>query len=296
MTAGLLLALATGVASAGQITVSLEAAPKPLGRPPYARAILNVQNAGANAIQAISLQEARGGPTFVYDLLVPPGTTRSARIDLLASSVHQSYDVRSLAGKDHNSGTLAEERAGISWAEDLVEKAGRHLIDPALHGRWEHDVATWPPVLLQNMILAALLICLTAAATFFLRSVRFRAAMILIVVAGGTCAVVWLLRSQPTVLMRELETDVGAPGQRDRQRPLIVLTARRTTKWSHSADDFIPVYPTVSAMTDDDVVIHPGRGMTLILYPGQVRLFKRSRLPGQSGPGSSASSPSASSS
>lgn len=240
---------------------------------PCRTAELTIENGTSDVVRGVTLREWDGGPTFSLSVTVPPGTTQTFTVPLLAVSVRQKYSVGLFRGPApgmqaarrparRRDGQVSGAVCRIEWPPELVNPEA--IIDPQLYRKWQDELPTWPPGLLRNMFLAAVLTCLALAGTLFVRRGWGRAAAIVIVVGIATVGVWRLVRLPRTVIRRD-----------DRAGGLIALTCRRSAQWRHSGR-LIPIYYDESQMRADESVIFlgPDPAITVRLRPHEVRLLR----------------------
>jgi len=272
---GILVILASAAAGHAGADASLEpAAQQDPGLLPYRQAQLTIrqtEKGSAPVIRAVALRQTLGGPTLLFGVTVPPGTSHSALVPLPAVFVQETYAVRLLTEPRVDAPVVAEQELSISWPPELL--ATDFWIDPAAYEPWQFDLPRWPRQTLWGVFVAALLSCLAMASALFIRPPTIRLVALLILVAASCVAVMIPLRAMPTLVARRVNlprvAGIPLPGA------LWVLTCRRTGNWTHEAATMQPVYQDRRQMLADQSVIVDGSVLRVPIRPDEVRLFRQ---------------------
>lgn len=249
---------------------------------------------GAALVACVWLQEARGGPTFRYDVTLPPGSEHTLTVHLPATSVQQSYRV--WFGPDAPSegrGDTSAQAATvvIRWPDDWVTDI--ELLAPDLYTQHLEGLPMWSRSLRRSATLLLGVLTLAVAGAWLLPGRRLVRAAVVLVLAGGAAALVpGVLSVDPPVVVDEVREDDGTE--------YVLVRCRRRTTWTHPVRGLVPVYVNPWHIRQDKLVMHVGGDLRLPLDPAdethRARLFLRTR-PGTDSPAnqtSNGSSPSSS--
>ena len=262
--------------AAAEITASLTAAEKQEeGVYPYRAAELAVKNDSADAIRAISLRWARGGPTLIYTATIPPRTEQTLRVALPAVSVQQSYVVRMLPADRLDAERIAELRLPVTWPVALV--TDQAFVDRQAFLRFALDAPQWPGEAKLAVFAAVALACLGMAATLLAPRAWVRLVLLGVVIAAAIGALDRLCLPRDLVVRKvvpagaDLTADASAGGS------LYVVACRRTVEWESPQFLLAPIYYDERDMSGETMVWRPGKGARVLQRPDQVRVFRLRR-------------------
>jgi len=238
---------------------------------PFATAELVVRNETHSVVRAAVVRPAGGGPAVMVRLPVAPNATARVTLALPAISQQEAYTVCLLAGEQPDAETLARLHVRVNWSEEVIERTGRALIDGEAYTRWESEspegsraVAVWSNDLRANVLIAAVLSSLALAGTLFVRSPATRAVTVPVVVLCASAAL-WIVATRESLTVQ-------------REAPAAGLTwaaSRRTVTWRPTSTDLAPVYVDMGQYEADDLLVGPDGRLSVMLRPGQPRLFRR---------------------
>ena len=162
--------------------------------------------------------------------------------------------------------------ATITWPIEQVTRD--ELIAPTDYARYGRSQPRWSAPLRRNIMLAAALGAIAAAATLFLRrrAIRLAAVLGVIVVTSGVGA--WVLAGQDVLVEGGPITEAPVGAAASGERFLYVVSARRTCRWTHPDAKLAPVYEDDSHMEAETMTLHPHHGAAVEIAPGQARLFR----------------------
>ena len=240
---------------------------------PYRSATLQVGNRSGTPVRAVAVRMREGGPTFLFPVSLPPDANASLAVALPVAAIEQTYRLRALAGESGDAPVISAKDVSTTWAAERVDPRG--FLDAEPYYRHEDKTARWPAGLLRNLLLAAAVACIALLSAVFVRPRAWRLAVVGLLAASASVTIILVLRAGPPVAIVQYET-VAAAISADANAPPateIVLTCLRTTRWTHPSADVMPLYRSVRQMADDDAVIHPQKGLSLTIRPGQMRVF-----------------------
>lgn len=254
-----LLALASR-GGAGESVVALvpatDAAPS---GSPYRAARLTVTNGAAGVVQALSVQDVRGGVTILRQATVAPGMQASLLIPLPATSTEQAYRVRFLPAARADAAPLFETTTQVAWPGDVVEAAMASLVDPQAYDRLAGSAPVWPGRTRGNVFLLAALACLVLVATLFVPRPSVRLGVLLLLTVGGALAAAIALAGQDRLFVHRVDG-------------IVAVSARRAADWS-AHDSLVPIYAVKSQLAADTTVVGPGDMIQTTIRPEDMRLF-----------------------
>lgn len=235
---------------------------------PYRAADMRLVNHGSDALREVSLRWTEGGPTFVWPVALGPGAELTKRVFLLAGAPLQTYRATFKGAPPPPPG-----RATISWPIDTVARDA--LVSPSAYASHEREGPTWSAQMRLNVMLGAAIAALAAATTLFLPPRVLRTGVLLGVISLAAAAAAVALGGTEVVVEDVVAFDAGqTPGQADGERCLHVVAVRRTTRWSHPDARLEPIYKDTSQMDGETMTIDPRHGASVVISPGELRLFR----------------------
>ncbi len=239
---------------------------------PYRRAELTVTNSAAAPVETVLLKPVGIGLTVRYKLTVPPGSDGKQVVFLPAISPAQEYALTAL---DASGEVVGLASASITWPAELVTDDA--FIDDAFRA-WTDDPARWPAKKRWNYLLVLAMFVTAAAATLLIRRTLLRVGAVVILAATVTAMIVYVFipAGPETVQVHRYFLTLHDSVSRIDDDSFAVISAKRTTQWSHAAYPLShPVYPDHEAAAQDDTVVEPPDGaIYLTLNPGQVRVIR----------------------
>jgi len=280
-----ILVIAAVVTASAMPAAGLDVSLKPTGlwdqsREPYPSAELTIDNsdgAVGRVIGAASIRCADGGPTFLYPLALAPRTSRTLRIYLPAISLRQEVDVRLLAAESPQAEVLATRRLAVTWPEELLARSMPSLVDPGAYQAWQRQrsLPAWSAGLKQAAFLACVVAAIAAASTLMIGRGPLRLAAMVVVAGAAAAAMAGVLGGTDTLVVNDFSPEAAADTRPAAQR-MVAATCLRTTEW-RGEEDFVPIYESADKMADETMLVRPGEGITVLIRPEAVRLF---RVPG----------------
>ena len=261
-----LLVAATAAAAAPppEVAFALKPAdrPSPPGNLRWAR--LEVTNNSSQALTQAEVRWAEGGPLYRLPLAVAPQATGQAELLVPAAWAQQRYDVALRAGPRQ----IAGGSAVLSWPEAALPD--EPFPDDLAFRPYEADLLLWPGALKRSLFAAAALAFLAAAGSTLVRRRWLR--MVLLTATAAGLGLFFALRAgrEPTVFVRSGVYE----GWTGVQRPITVVTARRSGTWRSDAWQRIPLYASFGQVRDDRTTIDWGRAIETPLDPSRVRIFQ----------------------
>ncbi len=235
---------------------------------------LGVTNDTSRTVEAVEVRWKRGGPAIRMQVTIAPEGNAEVEVPLPAIWLEQEMSVRLL---DADGEMVQATEATITWPADAIQPRG--FLDARAVGQFEFDRARWPRALRRHVlwILAAMAAGLAGCLLLPGGSV-VRASGVVVIVAAGLAASAWLIRQPSLVLDRSFVYQPGQPirlaNQAD-EANLRVLTARRRSVWRSSETQWLPVYPHIAAMQDEDMVIRPGRQILIPIGVDEVVVLRK---------------------
>ena len=123
-------------------------------------------------------------------------------------------------------------------------------------------------------MLGAAIVALGAAATLFLRRRAIRLAALGGVIALASGMSLLMLTGREVLVETGPLADGSAGAEASGERYLYVVSARRTSRWTHPDEKLAPVYKDESHMDAETMTLHPHHGASVEITPGEVRLFR----------------------
>ncbi|MCK5114223.1 MAG: hypothetical protein KAR11_05620 [Phycisphaerae bacterium] len=239
---------------------------------PYRSATLVVKNDTGKPVAAVELRDSLGGPRMIFPAVIAPETSARVDVHLPAISLVQNYNVRLLADDNANSAPLVKLQTQISWPPDLITHDA--FFDPQVYERYEESTFGWSnDAKLKAFVLLGIAgVCM--AGVLLIRNAWVRAVLLVAVIAAA-CIVDLTIRTQPF----EIVTD---------PQGLTIFTTRETFSvdsahaTSHASQQKIadalrntaPVYPALWAYSEEDMIVHPTKGLSFTARPEQMRVFR----------------------
>lgn len=276
------LALARPVAA--QEVVSLRPGEETPARfRPYARAELTITNSTGQVVRGLSVRWKSGGPTFLHEAVIAPGEKRSLSIPLPALSVQSTYEVQLLAqppmANDTDNRVLARHDATVTWPASAVEEARYIFLDSRSYRQVESNLPLWSQSLRGNLFVTLLLTCLTCAGAAFLRNPSLRIVAVLAVASAGVLVSALQLTREKNVQEQFIPAGrISAQSQpavaAEVSDKLLMLTCRRTTRWSGPAVGVAPVYAGLRDLANDSTIIIWDGELSTTIHPDKPRLLR----------------------
>jgi hypothetical protein len=239
----------------------LSVASEPL--PPYRTCQVDVDNRTGRIVQAVTVQDVRGGPTILLPITIAPNTKRSVLLPLPPTSVDQVYRVALQAGPEVTSFVLEQSEHHVAWDPEAVETALAVLIDPQAYDQRAGQTPVWPQAFRQNVLLLAGIAGLAMVGPLFIRRRRLRLAVTVAVVAAATIGSAAWLNRQPLLFARQ-------------DGPIVTVACRRTCCWWDWRGGLVPLYAVQRESTEDNAtVVIPGGAIRTTMRPDVMRLFRR---------------------
>ncbi len=223
---------------------------------PFRSAKMEIFNGTDRIVRAVAVRARSGGPTILVPAVVPPNTSQTIGISLPAISVEQTYSVRLLSRDEISAKPIASLEVPVSWQAAMVTPDA--FFDPGAYD--DAFRISWPGSLRRNALLLSVLTVVLAAGCLLPRG-KGRLAGCLLVAAVGVASAVMLVRSQPLIATRQSDEK-------------ITIQARRTIRWRSEAIGLAPVYLDRRQWREDDLLIHPRRGLAATIRPSDVRVFR----------------------
>ena len=260
-------------AGEGPVRVSLERSEtRDDSELPYRPVFLTVQYdssvAGADnkhdVIRCITIRSARGGPTMLFNVTIPPRSpARKLGAVLPALSAEESYNVRLLAGETAESAVIAEFDLSLDWPAGWV--TAQAFLDPDAYDAGDYLPPVWSNRTLQSVLVIAAVACVLLAAMLLVRRAVWRvfgATVTVIAAAAG----LWFAASfEPTIVRQRLGDD----------ERLLLVSCLRDAHCEILAPHSVPLYYNLEEMSRDEAVIRTPGKLNVRLKSGQVRLFGR---------------------
>lgn len=260
-----LLAIAAAAHAAVEIrlTPSPSEAPTPQGFMPGRLVVADPNSELPQAVRALTIRRAAGGPTVFYEASVAPGTSGEFRVAWPMVSVRETCVV-SLLGEASPDGPvlLSRKVAALTDDVDAVEAIRAGLIDPPSYDDYIEALPRWPARVVRGVCLCAAGLLVALGAAMLIRGPAWRTVSALVAVTAATGAVYAVVSSCPAVEVRQIGD-------------LLVVSSRRTVAWSHPAGEVAPVYRRARQMNADDMIVQPDKTLTVTIRPDEVRLFRR---------------------
>jgi len=245
---------------------------------PYRETDMTVTNNSSDVLREIHLRWTEGGPTLVLSIALAGETSQTMRLWLPAGSQLQTYRATFPRRAE-----LAPAEATLSWPVEQVTRDV--LISPAAYAEHLSSPSPWPQAMRRNMILAAVMTALAAAATLFLRNATARIGALLVVLALASAGGVAMFDEKDVLTESVIAIEDDSPqsdaatrnaGQSEStsKKYLYIVSSRRTMRWSHDDANIAPIYRDDSQLYGETMTRHPHQGASVVITPGELRLFK----------------------
>ena len=275
---------------------------------PYRAGDLTLTNHGKEVLREVRLRWTEGGPTIVCPVVLAPGAQQKVRVFLPAAAPLQTY-----RATFRGDGPFPPAEATISWSiehaarEAWVSSSAYEPYDMS-QPTWSGQVR------MNVMLGTAIAALAAAGTLFLRRRVVRMCALLAVAAiasAGGalalagtdlvvddvfalnpaqparqtvrTCALLAVaatasaggaLAPAGTDLVVDDVFALDAPPPGGPRRNLHVVAVRRTTRWSPPDVRLVPVYKDESQMYNEAMILHPHHGASVVISPGQLRLFR----------------------
>lgn len=235
---------------------------------------LRVTNDTSRTVEAVEVRWKRGGPAIRTQVTIAPDGDAEVGIPLPAVWLEQEMSIRLLGA---NGETVQATEATITWPADAIHP--HDFLDARAVGQFEFDRARWPRTLRRHLlwILAAMSAGL-AGCLLLPGGSLVRASGVVVIVAAGLATSGWLIRQPSLVLDRSFLSQPGQPirlANDPREADVRVLTARRRSVWRTRDTRWLPVYPHIAAMQDEDMVIRPGEEILIPIDVDEVMVLRK---------------------
>ncbi len=252
---------------------------------PYGKAELTVENSTGQIVRGLGIRWKSGGPTFLHEVIIAPGTKLTLSVPLPTLSVQSTYQVRLLAEKpsaeNANAPAIAELDATVTWPAQDVEEARATFVDSAAYRRVESNLPLWPENLRRNLFITLFLTCLVSAGVLFIRGAALRIVALLVIASGGVLASAVQITREKTVFEQvvpakpTMAPSIESPPTNNADAgKLLMISCRRTTEWTGPAASVIPVYANLRDLSTDTTTIVWGRELHTVVHPDKVRLLR----------------------
>jgi hypothetical protein len=239
---------------------------------PYRRANLTVRYASPasgtrgkhGVIRGITVRSARGGPTMLFGVTIPPDSPpRALRVVLPALSAEDSYNVRLLAGETADAAVIAEFDLSLDWPAGWV--TAQAFLDPEAYETGDYLPPVWSHRTLQSVFVISAVACVLLAASLLVRHAGWRVSAAMVTVIAAAAGLYLVASSEPTVVRQE----IGDDGR------LLMVSCLRDGHCEISGPHTVPLYYDLEEMARDEAVIRTSEKLNVYLKSGKVRLFAR---------------------
>ena len=234
-------------------------------------AVLSVANHSSQPVRAVAVRMIEGGPTWLWPLAVPPDANASLAVSVPVQTLEQGYALRALAGERADSPAIATSSVTVSWPTGPA--APFRLLRQDLYQDHEDKIASWPMGFRRELFLAVAAGCIALAGAVLLRRRAWKLAAVAAVAVGATVAILlWVERRGDVAQYAVASSSAAEPNAP--QATLLIVSSPRTTAWRHPSSEIIPLYGSPGQMARDDAVIQSGRGISLTVHAGELRVFQ----------------------
>ena len=217
-----------------------------------------------DVIRCITVRSARGGPTMLFGVTIPPGSPpRKISIILPALSAEDSYNVRLLAGETADTAVISESDLSLDWPVGWV--TAQAFLDPAAYDDGDYLPPVWSNRTLQSVFVIAAVACVLLAAMLLARR-SFRRVFGATATALAAGAGLWFAASFEPIILRQQLGDDGR---------LLLVSCLRDAHCEILAPHTVPLYYNLEEMSRDNAVIRTSGKLLVRLKSGEIRLFAR---------------------
>ena len=240
---------------------------------PYRNAVLTVNNTTEKSIGVVELQDSRGGPGMVFPTVIVPDTSARVDVYLPAISLVQNFNIKLLQGDNSDDSPIAVLKSQISWPPDLLTTDV--FFDPQVFESYEESPLLWDNNTKSKAFVLLGIAAVGMSGVLLVRKTWLRI-VLLVALIVSVCVADLMIRIEPF----EIVTD---------PQGFIILSTRQTicVNEKKSSRDFwqqkiavalqnsSPVYPGYWAYREEDMIVHPTKGLSFTLKPRQLRIFRK---------------------